>query len=155
MPTNFQDFAAIVQRTTRDAPADLEQIVAEELGEHAITESIRLAPKKTGFLRGNFRLGVGSPESGLLERFSDGEKGVLGASDRAQIAEESGKLKSRPAFSDVHISNDVTYLDAVNSGTPTQEAQAFVEGAQLSMLQKAEELEDTVLELSLEALDGR
>lgn len=159
MPTNLQDFTTIVRDVTESAPAAIEQQITEEVVEAGITAAIRLSPKLTGLLRGNYRIGVGAAAAGgagggrggVIQRYSDGEKGVLGPGDIAQIEEELAKLKNRAPFSDTVISNGAPYLDFVNSGTATQEAQAFVEAAQLEMLAAAEAI---VAELSVADLDA-
>lgn len=163
MPTNLQDFTTIVRDVTQSAPAAVEQQIVEEVAEAGYTAAVRLSPKDTGLLRGNYRIGVGSAAAGgagggrggVIQRYSDGEKGVLGSADVAQIEEELAKLDGRPAFSDVVITNGVPYLDFVNSGTATQEAQAFVEAAQLEMLAAAEAIEAELSVADLDALSRR
>ncbi len=91
---------------------------------------VNRTPVKTGRLRSNWVIGLGSPNRGVIQDYSD-ETGLLSESEAAQlglrVAEEHAVAINRALpLEDIYISNNLPYALPIEEGGPTTTARAMV-----------------------------
>lgn len=92
-------------------------------------ELLATTPVDTGWARTNWVPRVGAPFEGTAGTRLDAENGQLDRSPmRAGVAAvrafDAGQVES-----DIHVTNNVPYIESLNAGTSAQAPPAFVQGA--------------------------
>lgn len=95
----------------------------------AVDQTVVLAtPVNEGRARSNWQVGVGIAPSEVIEPYAPGSGGNTGAQN-AQAAIEQGKIaiSTAPPGQDIHITNNLSYIGALNDGHSAQAPAGFVE----------------------------
>lgn len=100
----------------------------------AVDSTIVLAtPVDTGQARSNWQVTLDQAASGTIPPYSPG-KGGSTAQDNTQEAIDQGKrvIDARTYGHDIHITNNLDYIDELNNGKSAQAPAGFVEEAVLA-----------------------
>jgi len=99
----------------------------------AVDSAVVLAtPVDTGQARSNWQVSLGSPQTGTIPPYSPGQGGSsAGANAQAAIDQGNRVIASRTAGVDIHITNNLDYIDELNNGKSLQAPAGFVEEAVL------------------------
>lgn len=88
-------------------------------------------PVDTGRARSNWQTQIGSAAGGVINNFAKGSKGTTGAAAVAQVTSQAVAEMERLKVSDtdVYISNNLVYIDALNKGSSQQAPAGFIQSA--------------------------
>lgn len=97
----------------------------------AIDQTVVMAtPVDTGTARSNWQVEVGSAPEGVVGAFAPGEGGSTGAANAsAAIAQGQATIAQAKAGDEVHITNNLPYIEPLNQGHSAQAPEGFVEEA--------------------------
>lgn len=97
----------------------------------AVDQTVVMAtPVDEGRARANWQVQVDTAASNIIEPYVPGKGGSTGAQN-AQAAIEQGKIaiSAAPPGSEIHITNNLPYIGALNDGHSAQAPAGFVEQA--------------------------
>jgi hypothetical protein len=97
----------------------------------AVDAAVVLAtPVDTGRARSNWQVELGAAPEGVREPFSEGAEGsTAGPNAQAAIAAGQAVIAQARGTDVIHITNNLTYIAALNDGSSAQAPAGFVEEA--------------------------
>lgn len=100
----------------------------------AVDTAVVLAtPVDTGRARANWQVEIGQAPEGTREPFASGQSGSSGAANAmAAIEEGKKKIAQYRGGSEIHIYNNLSYIQDLNNGKSAQAPAGFVEAAVLA-----------------------
>ena len=107
MGTNVQAFNAELTRWAKQRLPEEVKRVTTAVALEALTRIVGRTPVDTGRARGGWQVAIGSPAAGEGENDQNGTN---------TVSRGSATIRSAPPFSDVHITNNVEYIDILENG---------------------------------------
>lgn len=126
---DLNDFAKRIKVIADDVEQNADKLVNRVA--LVVDQTVVMAtPVDTGRARANWVAEIGGPAEGVVEEFVAGIKGsTSGENARNAIAQAEAKIASRKPGQDVHITNNLAYIQALNDGHSAQAPANFVEQA--------------------------
>lgn len=93
-------------------------------------------PVDTGRARSNWIVQKGSPRDGVIDPYVEGESGSTGAANvQAALNQGEKVIRSYKYGDEIHITNNLPYIQELNDGSSAQASENFVEEAVLTAIQ--------------------
>lgn len=124
-----RQFSKRIRKIAQNIPRNtdnLVQKVAIVVDQVVVSET----PVDTGRARSNWLVQLGSPASGTIEAYAPGEQGST-AAQNTQAALDQGEavIKGYRGGVEIHITNNLPYIQPLNEGSSPQAPPDFVQGA--------------------------
>lgn len=125
--TTLRGFAKRIDKIGIDIEKNADTLVRKVA--ITVASSVVLAtPVDTGRARANWRTALGAPERGVREPFVLGKEGSSGAQNIAGVISETQRVVAGyQGNGEVFISNNLPYIERLNTGWSAQAPAGFVE----------------------------
>lgn len=129
---SLADLAAQFDELADSLPQAVTVNVSVQCVEIILTDLLQVTPVDTSKALSNWQVTLNAPATESIPAWYPGENGSTAVVSR-EAALQAAKivLEAKKAGEAVYITNCLPYIDALNSGSSTQEPAGFVERAQL------------------------